>query len=356
MNELDADALARTLAATVAAIWPMTLPSRLTPVGAGQNSLVFRVEAPTTAPCILRVYRNHADIARVHHEMALLAALRAAPLPFAVPTPLATHAGGLVHQVRGEDGILSGALVALWRELAGAHPDPADEGQARAAGAALAQLDLALAAIDPATLPGRTTPPLKELRQRVSAPDDIEDILPRLPLPAEDTAELLRLLHLVETELPPLYIHLPQQLIHADFDQLQILMNGVWVTGIIDFEFSHYDLRIADLVVPLSLWPRDLFGTGAEWGVLDALGQGYATHLPLTQEEVQALPLLLRLRAIGGLLRDIGWQRQGRASAARVVERAVYTLGREHWLRENQSRLLAMAERWSQGSQGSQER
>jgi Ser/Thr protein kinase RdoA (MazF antagonist) len=113
------------------------------------------------------------------------------------------------------------------------------------------------------------------------------------------------------------------------------------------FEFSHYALRITNLVVPLALWSRDLFGTEAEWGVLDALGRGYATHLPLAPEEVQALPLLLRLRAIGGLLRDIAWQRQGRASPARVLERAVYTLGRERWLRENKSRLLAMAERWS---------
>lgn len=348
MHDLDVAAVAQALALAVTTIWPITTPKRLTPLGAGQNSLVYRVEAPATAPYILRVYRNHADVARVHHELAVLTALRDVPLPFAVPTPLATRAGALVHQLPvEEDGVLSGALIVLWTELAGTHPDPADEGQAEAAGAALALLDLALAAIDPATLPGRATPALNELRRRVSAPADIEDDLLQLPLPAHDTVELLRLLHVVEAQVPRLYSHLPQQLIHADFDPSQVLMDSARVTGIIDFEFSNYDLRLADLVVPLAAWPRDLFGTGDEWSLLEALGRGYTAHLLLLPDEVQALPLLLRVRAIGGLLRDATWHRQGRVSAARVLERAADTLERERWLQRNAPRLLAMAERWT---------
>jgi hypothetical protein len=40
--------------------------------------------------------------------------------------------------------------------------------------------------------------------------------------------------------------------------------------------------------------------------------------------------------------------RQGHASEQRVLERAAYTLMRERWLQRNESRLLAMAERWPQ--------
>jgi Ser/Thr protein kinase RdoA (MazF antagonist) len=125
-------------------------------------------------------------------------------------------------------------------------------------------------------------------------------------------------------------------------------MEGTRVTGILDFEFSHVDLRVEDLSVPLAVWPRDLFGTGAEWGVLDAFGRGYTTHLPLAPEEVKALPDLLRLRSIGGLLRDIGWHCQGRVSEARVLWRAAHSLARERWLQQNESRLLAAVERWMQ--------
>jgi homoserine kinase type II len=345
MDEPDAAALLA-LSSEVAAIWPLTPPARLMSLTTGQNSLVYRVEDSAGVRRILRVYRNHSDLGRVQHETALLAALRNARLPFAVPTPLATRAGALVHQLQLVDRILCGALAVLWEELPGAHPDPADDEQAQAAGTALALLDLALAAIDPSSLSGCATPPYKELRWRVSAPDDIEDILLQLPLPANDTAELLSQLHVVEAQLPRLYDYLPQQLIHGDFDPSQVLMDGAQVTAIIDFEFSRCDLRIAELAVPLALWPQDLFGTGAEWGVLDALSRGYTTRLPLLPEEVQALPLLVRLRSIGGLLRDIGWHRQGRVSAERVLWRAVYSVQRERWLQQNEPSLLAVAARW----------
>ena len=114
------------MASVVVTIWPISPPARLVPLGDGQNSLVYRVEASAGAPCILRVSRNHADADRVHCELAMLAALRDTALPFAVPTPFATRAGALVHQLPMEDGILPGALAVLWTEIAGTHPGEGD--------------------------------------------------------------------------------------------------------------------------------------------------------------------------------------------------------------------------------------
>jgi homoserine kinase type II len=347
MDDRDA-AMTRALTRVVATAWPMASPTRLTPLTTGQNSLVYRVAASAGPPRILRVYRNHADVARVHHELALLAALRDASLPFAVPAPVATRAGALVHQLPDDDDLPPRALVVLWTEMAGTHPDPADAAQAEAGGAALAQLDRALAAIDATALPGRATPPVRELRRRVSAPEDVEAAILRLPFPAADTASLVEQLISSEEMVPPLYASLPQQLVHGDIDPSNVLMDGARVTGLLDFEFAHHDLRIWDLVVPLSWWHPDLFGTGAEWGVMDALGRGYAAHLPLRPGEARALPLLFRLRTIGGLLRTLAWHRQGRVGEARVLERAAYTLERERWLRRHEPRLLAMAEQWPQ--------
>ena len=347
MDNLDA-AVVNALAGAVVTIWPITPPARLAPLTGGVNNLVYRVETSASPAHVLRVYHNHADVDRVRHEVALLAALRAAALPFAVPTPLATRMGVLVHTLELENDQLAGALAVVWTEVAGTHPDPADHGQAEATGAALALLDMALAAVDPTTLPGRATLPLRDLRRRVSAPDDIEAALLQLPLPAEDTASLMDQLRVAETQIPLLYASLPQQLVHADIGPSNILVDGAQVTGVLDFEFAHSDLRIADLLVPLSWWRPELFGTGAEWDIMEALGRGYTAHLPLLPGEAQALPLLFRLRTIGGLLRDVAWYRQGRASKQRVLERAAYTLMRERWLQRNESRLLAMADRWPQ--------
>jgi hypothetical protein len=32
-------------------------------------------------------------------------------------------------------------------------------------------------------------------------------------------------------------------------------------------------------------YPKDLFGTGAEWDVLDALGRGYTSHLHMVTSD-----------------------------------------------------------------------
>ena len=178
-----------------------------------------------------------------------------------------------MHTLELENDQLAGALAVVWTEVAGTHPDPADHGQAEATGAALALLDMALAAVDPTTLPGRATLPLRDLRRRVSAPDDIEAALLQLPLPAEDTASLMDQLRVAETQIPLLYASLPQQLVHADIGPSNILVDGEQVTGVLDFEFAHSDLRIADLLVPLSWWRPELFGTGAEWDIMEALGR-----------------------------------------------------------------------------------
>jgi len=121
---------------------------------------------------------------------------------------------------------------------------------------------------------------------------------------------------------------------------------------VLDFEFAHVDLRIADLLVPLASWRPELLGTGAEWSVMEALGRGYTTHIPLLPEEAQALPLLLRLHAMGGLMHSIAWYRQGRRSEQDVQELAAYTLLRHRWLQQNESRLLAMMQGWPQAREG----
>jgi hypothetical protein len=111
------------------------------------------------------------------------------------------------------------------------------------------------------------------------------------------------------------------------------------------------DLRVADLGPAVCWWPVGRFGTGREWPLLDALGRGYAAAVPLTAAEVEALPLLLRLRlrALGSLLHRIGLWRRGLASEADVLARVEGTLMREEWLVANGSRLVELGVGWGSG-------
>lgn len=346
MDEIVEATRAR-LSTLVPAVWPLPRDLRLTVFTTGVNNLVFRVADPGGAVrCVLRVYRNHADAACLRHEVALLDALRRLSLPFELPAALATRDGCAFAPADLDATGDTPALAVLWTYVPGEHPDAGDVAMAAAAGGALALLDAALADVDPSTLPGRPTPPLGDLRNRVGALEDPEGALRAIPLPGADADVLIRLWRVVEERVPPLYAHLPRQLVHGDFDASNMLVDAGRVSGILDFEFSGVDLRVADLASSLAWWSAGAFGTEAEWALMDALGRGYSARLPLRPDELDALPTLFRLRGIGGLLLRIVRHRQGLFSADHLAARAAFTVERERWLQGGEDRLCAMARSW----------
>lgn len=330
--------------------WPIAGPWRLTALTQGANNLAYRVETPEGEPLVLRVLLNHTDEGRLRAEHALLARLGEAGLPFALPRPVPTREGlsylrlaPLGEQVR---------LLVLTPWIAGEPPDRDDAALAESAATALGMLDLALASIE---LPPDQMRALPNSYRRVRsaarsrASGERPDALARLRdagVSAEDERRVAALVADLEQQLAPLDAALPQQLIHGDFDPTNVLLEGSRVSGVLDFEFASFDLRLLDLVVALSWWPVAHLGTGAEWPLIDALGRGYFSVVPLTADEVAALPTLLRLRAFGSLLHRIERFTQGLATAEQVRDRVRQTLWREDWLTGNTPRLLRMARGW----------
>lgn len=80
----------------------------------------------------------------VRSEHALLAELRGADLPSAVPEPVPAADGSTVALARTDRGMRP---AALYERLDGAHPDDEDLDAIEAAGAAFAHLDRALASV-----------------------------------------------------------------------------------------------------------------------------------------------------------------------------------------------------------------
>jgi homoserine kinase type II len=145
---------------------------------------------------------------------------------------------------------------------------------------------------------------------------------------------------------------LPQQIIHRDYDQSNILMEGTTVTGVLDFEFCGPDLRVHDIAYALSTWPYGLWNSGKEWAVIDAFGRGYARRQGLTPAEVEALPLVLRLRATAGLFFHGGRFAQGVETTEEFLERIRETLTWEAWLQLHAQELVEHAHAWHVARQG----
>lgn len=303
----------------------------------GTNNEMQWVETPGGS-YVLRVYRNHADLARLRFEHDVLRQLQAASLPFAVPAPIPTEAGASYVRLTTEEGESLATLTAL---IAGAHPQRDDLQQAEAAGEALGLLDVTLVRITPddpqAAISWRSYGDLEHCHPLVP---DLHLAIAELPISHEARSRLLARYEGLIQRIPSVYASLPQQLIHEDCEPSNLLMLGHRVTGVLDFEFCARDVRVMDLTVALSWWPVAQFGSGEEWPILRSLVRGYARHITLTADEIRAIPLLFQLRAYTSLIHRLGRHRQGLSPLEAVVERAEAALEREDWLAANSGRLV----------------
>jgi homoserine kinase type II len=318
--------------------WSLPSPWRIYPLPGGTNNVVERVET-ATGSYVLRRYGNHADPARLAFESEVLAGLARQGLPFALPLPRLTAGGAPYATLTGADGAT--ALVTLTPLIPGAPPPREDLGVARAAGEALARLDVALARLPVpdagAGLSWRSSGDLARCHPLVPDPPAA---IAELPLAPAERDRLRERYAWLRAALLPLYAALPQQLCHEDFDPGNVLVAEGRVTGVLDFEFCTRDLRAVELTVPLTWWPVAVYGTGAEWPVIAALAEGYARHVTLGADELAALPTLFLLRAMSSLIHRLGRHRQGLCPLEDVLVRARAALARCDWLAAHGPQLV----------------
>ncbi|WP_306207766.1 phosphotransferase [Actinoplanes sp. RD1] len=178
-----------------------------------------------------------------------------------------------------------GVSVGLQRVIAGELLDTADSGQVRAAGAALARLQDALA-----VWPGadRFPAPLPLVNQ---IPGWLDSRAGQLPVAARDR---LRALVAAAPAGP-----LPRQLVHFDIRSANILWAGDEVAAFLDFEDARHEHRVTELARAAIL-----LGTRYhDWGpvppeVHATFLAGYESVRPLTPPEAEWLPILLRWQAL----------------------------------------------------------
>lgn len=232
---------------------------------------------------ILTMYEQRTEVSELPFFLGLLDHLAARHCP--VPRTIHDRAGNAYRLHEGK----ALALIEFLPGVSVSEPSPA---QARAVGAALAQIHLAAA-----DFPGRranslTLPDWVALAEACGA-EGLHGIAAGLDRLVAD--ELRHLARAWPRELP-------HSVIHADLFPDNVLMLGDRVTGLIDFYFACYDITAYDLAVTHAAWCFSNDGKCFDPALSEALLSGYEGVRPLLPEERAALPVLARGAAMRFLM------------------------------------------------------
>ncbi|GAA0135399.1 hypothetical protein YSY43_22390 [Paenibacillus sp. YSY-4.3] len=264
----------------------------------GWNNTTYFVEGGLRRS-VLRIYETHQDIEKIRFEHTVLQALNVEhTLSYRVPRPVCTISGETT--VRLIDG--TGRYACMFEYIEGTRPQGDESIAALSFGEAAGEMMEHLAEIDPGIRPSYR--PYYELPQSypICSRDVVLEFCKQPPPPFLDLQEPLGELGLAYQDLLE-KLHglekLPQQLIHGDLNYSNLLVNEddpTQVTALLDFEFCTKDVRAMEPAVIIS----GLLGQGEDKDreAVSQFCQGFGSRVRLTGEELEAIPVLLRLRQI----------------------------------------------------------
>ncbi|MEO6093226.1 MAG: homoserine kinase [Novosphingobium sp.] len=209
---------------------------------------------------------------------------------------LADHRCAVPRTIHDRDGrsfrFHEGKALALIEFLPGVSVSRPTPAQARAVGAALAHLHLAVVDFPAARANALGLGEWRALAEACGT-DGLAAIDPIL------ATLVMRELDQLEAQWPA---QLPASVIHADLFPDNVLMIGEEVSGMIDFYFACTDLTAYDIAVTHAAWCFSLDGRRFDRALSRALLAGYEAVRPLLDEERAALPLLARGAAMRFLM------------------------------------------------------
>jgi homoserine kinase type II len=227
----------------------------------------------SSARFILTMYEFRIELEDLPYFLSLLDHLAAKGCP--VPRTIHDREGALFRR-RGEKAL------ALIEFLPGVSVSEPTVGQARAVGAALAQMHAASADFPGSRENGMGLAEWQRLFDACGA-DGLASIHPELAgLVAEHMPK-------IATQWPE---NLPRAVIHADLFPDNVLMLGDKVSGLIDFYFACNDLMAYDFAVTHAAWCFDATGRTFNADLSQALLEGYESVRVMSADERSALPLL----------------------------------------------------------------
>ena len=321
----------------LANVWDLPAPWQIEPMSGSAHNHLALIVAADDQHAVLCTYSTDAP-SSFGYTQAVLQALTAQKLPFALPVPMLTRSGMRLH--RHDDGYRTWVMTMLpWFD--GDHPTIEDVDAYFHAGRVHAQLLNACATVTV----NEPSPAAYMTLNRVH-PYIIDPLasLRVAPLPNDQIKQLVQLVETLQTALPAYYDELPRQIIHGDFVPSNILINNGMVSAVLDFELCRNDVRVLDVALAILAWGG--FGDNYDASAMLRFGQGFAQITTLSDAEIAAIPTMMRLAHVVRVLLALGRFQQGFERSI-VVERATMSLlTLDTWLDEYSNSVIADVQRW----------
>jgi homoserine kinase type II len=294
---------------------------QILPMVNGANNLSYKVKTNRDT-YLLRIYGNHSKIEKFLYENEILQTLHRQSLSFEVPAALHTLEENPYVMFEGK---LAAFFPFIEGEEANRHTINYED-----LGEKVAELITALQECQP--LAPAAYPPTYDLLN-VHQDVNMETLTEFFhhTLDSQSSEYFQTELNQILMDIPHLVSKLPQQVIHGDLMLSNFLLKEGKISGILDFEFVSPDFRMTEVAITISQLIREEADEALLFSNLFDFVKGFRSVLTPSEDEIQALPILIKIRMVTLVFHFLGRYMSGLDSIDVV---------------ENQLRRFAFVSRW----------
>lgn len=302
----------------------------------GYSHVTIFVNVPAGS-FVLRIYQPHGKLYRIKKEHAYLNQLSCVKgLSFTFPK--------IVPSLKGETLIpLSNGLHAtLFERIPGSSPDYLNLDHWKSMGIATAEVLKAFGTIKTESIPEIT---ISEMLYNFYLPLNRENFVKQVKdsVLADEYSEVMDLMvkeaDLVEKALAS--AKLPVQVIHGDLHSNNYLMFDGKVSGVVDFEFTKPAWRVMDVAAALCYTGPDSDSIDY-MACVDPFAAGFCEKGELTEEEINVIPLVIKLRYVSLFVATINWHSREKTESSLRANKLILEVGSNviPWVNESAEKIV----------------
>ncbi|MGM7681196.1 phosphotransferase [Cytobacillus sp. Hm23] len=320
-------------------LWNISQPYKVTEITIGHFNKIYKIDHFQSS-YILRIYESENNINKIKRELKVLNLLKKEHLSFAIP-----H----FKQTVDKEQIVflpdQNTYAILMPLIKGVHPNLEDHKHQYQSGMALGELNFIFSKMKKGIF-SDLNPSYSNLNSFHPDITDIKKIVNHLPSSNIKKEQLQYLFENIFEKIEDVYKYLPKQFIHGDYTNGNRLIHKGSISGIIDFEFFCFDLRVMDLAISIGGGPSALWKHGNGWGIIEAFCKGYFNKFTIADIEIKHIPFLIQVRRIAMLIYFFGRYEKGLDDESWMRGIIDWVLDADEWLKYHSSDLISNLLKW----------